>query len=861
MAVTAISAAISYGVSSVVTAGVASVIGAGIIASGVGMIAGGIASSMVKSALAPNPSSSSGVSSSPAATLSQPEAARGLLLNTSGNVAPIPVIYGARRVGGPWALPPTVSGSGNMYLNMVVVLSEGEIEAIDEVYLDGVAVTDGRFSGLVTLEKYLGTDGQTACPTLMTELPALWTSAHRLAGVAYVYLRLRYDSNAFHSLPTVTADIRGRKLYDPRSGLTAYSTNPALMVRDYLSNTRYGRGVPADAIDDTLLGTAADHCDESVTIPGGTQARYVAAGVVNPDDLMVGTLSGMLTSCRGMLVYSGGKFKLVQDRATTSSFDFDADNIIGEWSIKPPGKREKMNRIRARFFNPEKDWQADLAIQESAAWRSDDNGLVLEHDVDLPFTADLYRAQQIAQIEMKQSRIGIVCQFTATVAATEVEVGDVVTITHATPGWSGKLFRVTDIELRQDDEVALTCREYDVGVYTLDNLVEWTPAVATNLPDPLSVPSPGTPEVVETLYETTGSAGVKAKAVMSWAAVENTFVVDYLPEHRASGGIWISRPATVNLYDEIVDLAPGYYDFRLRARNIAGILSDTSAVRTVELRGLTAPPGAPTGFYVVPGAGVAHAQWTLTSDLDVQIGGRAVVRHAAAMGASWNDGVVLQEFPGSAVSGTLPLLSGTYLLKFQDSTGNFSETAASFYASEDSVTGWSTVATVNEHPAFTGTKTTVANVGGAIQLDAASLVDDLDLVDDWGGIDTIGGSAAMGSYDFAATLDLGTVATRNFIGAITALSFDTADFIDGRNADIDYWDDIEGGTMNDCDVTLYLRTTPDNPAASPTWGAWTPFFVGDFNCRAAQFRLDFASGSRTHNIAVSALQVRARIPL
>jgi hypothetical protein len=43
----------------------------------------------------------------------------------------------------------------------------------------------------------------------------------------------------------ITADIDGRTLYDPRTGLTAFSRNPALAIRDYLTNTRYGRGVPS----------------------------------------------------------------------------------------------------------------------------------------------------------------------------------------------------------------------------------------------------------------------------------------------------------------------------------------------------------------------------------------------------------------------------------------------------------------------------------------------------------------------------------------------------------------------------------------------------------------------------------------
>lgn len=571
MAIASVAAVVSYGVSSVVTAGVAGVIGAGIIATGVGAVAGGIASNLVKNALTPTPSS-------PQQTLA-PEVARGLLLNSSGNVAPIPVIYGARRVGGPWALPPTVSGSGNTYLNMIVVLSEGEIEAIDTVYLDGVASTDSKFTGLVTIEKYLGTDGQAASAALIAELPALWTTDHRLAGVAYIYVRLKYSSTVWHNVPTITADVRGRKVYDPRTTLTAYSVNPALLVRDYLTNTRYGRAVPSSAIDDATFIAVANHNEEIVAIPGGTQVRYQAAGLVNPDDAMIGTLTSMLTACRGTLVFSGGKFKLIQDKAATSVFDFTADNIVGEWSVRLPGKREKMNRVRARFFNPNKEWQPDLAIQESTTYRTEDNDLVLERDVDLPFTADLYRAQQIAQIELKQSRIGIVCRFTSTIAATEVEVGDVVTITHDTPGWSAKLFRITDIELRQDDEVAITAREYDAGVYSLDNLATWTPPAETTLPDIFTVVAPsgivvasGTDHLLRM-----GDGTIVSRMHVSWDAPADAFVVQTeLQVKPATAATWaesiLADADSLEAYASVVKDGVSY-NLRLRHINAAGVKS------------------------------------------------------------------------------------------------------------------------------------------------------------------------------------------------------------------------------------------------------------------------------------------------
>ena len=69
---------------------------------------------------------------------------------------------------------------------------------------------------------------------------------------------------------------------------------------------------------------------------------------------------------------------------------------------------------------------------------------------------------------------------------------------------------------------------------------------------------------------------------------------------------------------------------------------------------------------------------------------------------------------------------------------------------------------------------------------------------------------------------------------------------------------VSGATVNDCDATIYASITNDNPAGSPVYGPWTPFFVADLTCRAAKFKLDLSSGIPTNNIDVSTLTVHVK---
>jgi hypothetical protein len=786
------------------------------------------------------------------------QAARGVLVNTAGTTDPLLVLYGTRRVGGTRVLTES-SGDSNTYLHVVIAHCEGEIDGVDAVYFDNTISTDARFAGAFTLEHALGADTQAASAALIAALPSVWTSAHKLSGVAYTYARLTYNQDVWHGLPVITADLRGRKVYDPRDLSTAWSDNPALCLRDYLTNARYGRGIASALIDDTALIAAANYCDATITTPAGTQKRYTCNGLIDTSRNSIENVRLLLSCMRGMLVFSGGLYKLVLDKADTAAFAFTEDNITGAWTIKLADKRSRYNRVRANWINPDNEWQADIALAESTTYRSTDNSLMLEDRIELPFTTDPYEAQLLAQRHLKQSRFGIIASFRATIAGLGCEVGDVVSITHSTPGWAAKDFRVVRIGLLPNDEVEVTAVEYDDSVYTADPLTTPRTSVVTNLPDPYTVAAPGTPDVTETLFETTGSAGVKARATMSWAAVTDAFHLDYLPEYRIAAGAWVVLPATAGTSIDINDIAPGSYEFRLRQRNTMGIHSGYSGTRAKEILGLTAAPAVVSGFYVIKSGGFGKGTWNLHPDLDVRQGGSIVVRHSPlTVGAEWDASVVVETFAGNAVSGDLALMTGTYMAKAIDSTGHYSDTCVNFVATEGMVTGWTTVGTVTFDPGFAGSLTNLGVIDNTLRLVSAEMFDDAEDIDSSEDIDG-GAIAASGEADFSSVLDLTTVAVRRVQVAITAQAFDVADYIDGAD-DMDSNEDIDGSAINDCDATIYCATTPDDPAGSPVWSAWQPFFVADFEARAMKFRIGMTSGLPSHALAVSALSVSAKVP-
>ena len=464
---------------------------------------------------------------------------RGVLVNKESNVEQLPVIYGVRRVGGvrvfvstdgkyktvggqeDWysgyhpdtdTYDTTTSTPTNEYLYVALALCEGEVQDITDILIDDIPATDPKYAGLVNINVYKGSDDQTnttddlGAADVLTTSSEDWTSDHRLRGVAYLGMRFKWDEEAFSGIPEVTALVTGKKVYDPRTDTTAWSDNPALCVRDYLTNTRYGKGLPISAIDDDAIEQAANDCDESVTeYSGGTTGKlFTCNAVLDTSKTLFDNLNILLLGCRGFLPYSQGQYRLKIDGSSASQFTFTKDHIIGGIGISGESKEEKLNRVTVKFPNPDANWQPDTATwppagsTEETTYLAEDGGVLLQEDIDLDTITSYYQARDLARVILLRSRNAITCSIKTTSEALQLEIADVVSITHPTPGWTAKPFQITQMQLNEDGTVTLALLEYDSTIYTWEVGTEQTAYPDTNLPDPFTVAAVSNITITET---------------------------------------------------------------------------------------------------------------------------------------------------------------------------------------------------------------------------------------------------------------------------------------------------------------------------------------------------------------------------
>ncbi|MFU8883096.1 MAG: phage tail protein, partial [Rhodobacterales bacterium] len=338
-----------------------------------------------------------------------------------------------------------------------------------------------------------GAPDQIAHPDLIAEMPE-WTEDHRLQGVAWVYVRLRYDYRAFPAgLPAVTALVRGKNdIYDPRSDSAGYTTNPALCVADYLHNSRYGLGAAyGSEINPAALIAAANICDEVVQTQEGSEPRYSCHGVLGTGADPKSNLEALLSSMTGTAVYTGGFWTIRAGAWELPTITLDERHLRGPLRMQTRLSRPDMaNGVKGVFADPGQDYQpADFPAVTSSAYLAEDGERVWQ-DIILDYTTSPSQAQRIAKIILEQARRGISLHYPCSIAALGITAGSTVAISNSRYGWVGKTFRVIGWELAIDADgllgVDLQLRETDAGVYS------WADAedIPTLPPVPINQPRP-----------------------------------------------------------------------------------------------------------------------------------------------------------------------------------------------------------------------------------------------------------------------------------------------------------------------------------------------------------------------------------
>ena len=844
---------------------------------------------------------------------SSQDEAKGTLVNKDSNNNPIPVVYGKRQVGLTRVFVES-SGTDNQYLYVAGVLCEGGgagITAIDEVYVDDKlltfdgSLTDGTIRGvssgdanyykggesLISIQSFFGLDNQSASSLL--DETTNWTTDHKLSGLAYVALRFKWNQDAFNGLPEVRVTVRGKKIYDPRLDTTkggsgshrqddsttwAYSANSSLVLLDYLRNTRYGKGLPNDAFETNYdtFATSANTCDTQVTPYSGATADinlFETNAVIDSEKKVLENVRELLVPMRAIFNYTQGKYKIIIEGSGSSQLLLTKDNVVSEVKLQGESKSEKYNRVIGTFTNPEKDYQSDtvsfppfddsaLPVEDQhATMLSDDNNTLLERSFDMLQVTSPYQAEEICENILKRSRNNLKAEVTVTSEALNLSIGDIVTATYDTAGFSAKPFRVMSLAINSDSTVTLGLEEHQDNFYTWEEKSEAPTIADTILPNPFSVTAPVSVTLDDQLIEYSDGVVITALDVTIGASLDN-FVDYYQVEYKLSTDTdYLIAGQVTGLFHRILNVVDGLiYNVRVKAFNTLGVSSTyTSATRTII--GGIAPPSDVTDFSCNIIGGDAHLSWQQITDLDLAY---YQIRYSTqTSGVSWANSVSLVEkVARPATSVTVPARVGSYLIKAVDKNGNFSSNETIIETNVSAIGNYNAVATQTESPTFTGTKTNVIVSDGTLRLDSSELFDSaIGDFDDATSFFDSGVTAydlySEGTYLFSTPIDIGAVYTSRVTASITQTSDNLDDLFDARTGNFDdAQSNFDGDTPANSNAHIEIALSNDNI----TYTSFRNFVVGDYTARYYKFRVTLRSFDLASTPVISALSVSIDMP-
>lgn len=294
--------------------------------------------------------------------------------------------YGRVKTSGPWVFCESKDGS----LHKVLALGTGQLDAVEEFWIDDIPVTidgggevltepfnDGGGDYKVRILYRLGLPTETYYSELEAAFPE-YTADHRGDGVSTLYALHRPAApeglanrfpNLINTLYRVVA--RGSRVYNlnPNSPpdsppVDAWTDNAAGIIRDYMTH-QDGMRLPLSLFTTTQAHAgwqlAYSRCAELIDKKaGGTEARYRLWGAYTFDERPADVLGRMLACCDGRIIPTpdGGITLEIGDWEDPTVI-LDTDVITGFSDLRR-GRDilTTANTIKATFLSPLHDYQA-----------------------------------------------------------------------------------------------------------------------------------------------------------------------------------------------------------------------------------------------------------------------------------------------------------------------------------------------------------------------------------------------------------------------------------------------------------------------------------------------------------------------
>jgi hypothetical protein len=274
---------------------------------------------------------------------------------------------------------------------------------------------------------------------------------------------------------------------------------------DYMTNAVYGGAVDAAFVNSTSATALNAYGDQNITFTNSsgnpaTQPRYRINGVLDAGQSVLSNVDRIVSACDSWMTYNAalGQWSIVINKAESTSYAFNDNNIIGEIRVSATDITSSINQVEARFpFKDNRDQAAFVNI-ETPSGLLYPNEPVNKYSITYDMVNDSVQAHYLANRLLEQAREDLIVGFSTTYYGIQVDAGDVVSVTNSDYGWNAKLFRVMKVNEASLPDGSLGARlemsEYNAQVYDDQDITQFSPVPNSGLASvsyfsPLSAPT------------------------------------------------------------------------------------------------------------------------------------------------------------------------------------------------------------------------------------------------------------------------------------------------------------------------------------------------------------------------------------
>ena len=301
------------------------------------------------------------------------------------------------------------------------------------------------------------------------DLPENYEEVGGYGGCAWLDLNLTV-SDELNGNPNIDVVLQGRKVFDTRKGEKVFSTNPAMCLRDFLLNARFGVGWTG-GLDEDSFKEAADFCDEAIEYVDAdgitqTRKRYELNLILDQQEDAEEAVGKFLSACCGYLVRYRGVIGMRIEKATPVSYHFTEAQIVKDsFSISQMGLDETPNKYVLNIVSPENNWRSTRCIIEDTAMQ-EALGYIQEESVDLEGVTSQHQALRIGRFYRDLNTVcNKVVTFSTASQAMHLQPGDVIQVSYY-KAIEKMPFRIISMKEEGNGTFSIEGREYNEGIYS-----------------------------------------------------------------------------------------------------------------------------------------------------------------------------------------------------------------------------------------------------------------------------------------------------------------------------------------------------------------------------------------------------------